>query len=65
MNSTVPVSSVEKCQCCDNRLLILHGDILTGDAPSEMLHVADLTLDNLYTLRVQIDSELKLAESNS
>ena len=65
MQSTIPVSSVEKCQCCDNRLLMLHGDILTAPAPSEMLHVADLTINDLYTLRVQIDSELKRAESNS
>ncbi len=65
MQSTIPVSSLEKCQCCDNRLLILHGDILTGEAPSEMLHVADLTINDLYTLRVQIDSELKRAESNA
>jgi hypothetical protein len=52
-------TSIEKCQCCDSRILSVHGDCIKSDSvPSEMIPVADLSMNDLRILLQQISAHL-------
>ena len=57
---------VDKCECCENRVLFIKGELLHADAPPEsLIPVADLSRDNLVTLFNQLSYHLSLIKEIS
>ena len=51
---------IQKCACCENRILFIRGELVHGDFSSnELTPVADLSLDDLTNLANQISEILK------
>lgn len=58
----MPNTHIEKCACCEARILYIHGDCIWSDSvPSKMIPVADLSLSDLVILLNQISQHLPQA----
>jgi len=50
---------IRKCDCCENRILDIRGNLLHADVPSnEMITVADLPVKDLFALSDQLSEHI-------
>lgn len=51
-------TQIEKCPCCDSRILYIHGECIKSESvPNEMIPVADFSLNDLRYLATQIENQ--------
>ena len=51
---------IQKCACCETRILFIRGELVHGDfCSNQLIPVADLSLDDLTNLSKQISEILK------
>ena len=57
---------IDKCECCETRVLFIKGELLRTDAPPEsLIPVADLSRDNLITLFNQLSYHVSLIKETN
>jgi hypothetical protein len=53
-------TQIEKCHCCDSRILYIHGECIKSESvPHELIPVADFSLHDLQHLAKQIKNQIK------